>query len=78
MIGKIETNKHFLTEHVGTATGTVNGKEVKVDILVGGINKSPILQYKNKHFVLSWDDILELAEQAGLFKDDESKEEGAK
>lgn len=80
MIGKIETNKHFLTEHIGTATGTVDGKEVKVDILIGGINKAPILQYKNKHFILSWNDALELAEQAGLFEDEKTdeKKEGVK
>lgn len=56
--------KFFFTEHVGDAT--INEK-YKVELLVGGVTLSPIIKYGHKYFSLAWDDILQLAENAGLF-----------
>lgn len=64
--------KFFLTTRVGDAT--IN-KKYKVELLVGTVNLAPKVKYGNKYFSLGWDDILQLAENAGLFE--EEKEEGS-
>ena len=59
-----------LREHVGEGT-TADGKEFEISVAV---NMSPLVKYKKKFYSLSWDDILHLAEEKGLFdevKDDE-------
>lgn len=56
--------KFFFTEHVGDAT--IN-KKYKVELLVGAVNLAPIIKYGHKYFSLAWDDILQLAKNAGLF-----------
>ena len=73
MIGEIKEGL-FLTEYVGKDKGNVKGKEVEFELLVGAVNKAPIIHYGRKKFVLGWDDIVNLAEDAGLFEDDEESE----
>lgn len=65
-VGKILTNKFIMRNYVGDGTGKHNGKEVKFEMSTS-MNFAPIIKYNNKYFALGWDDILQLAEQAGLF-----------
>lgn len=61
-------NKFIMTQYVGDGSGTLdNGEQVKYKLLMA-MNCSPIVECGSKYFQLSWKDILNLAEQRGLFK----------
>lgn len=68
MIGTIHENKLFFSINVGDGT-TDSGK--KFNLAVGAGNMQPHVTYGKRTFELSWEEIIELAEQAGLFIDKE-------
>lgn len=73
MVGKIlEKNKMVIGTYVGNGSDKVNGKPVEYDLTVG-LNFSPSVRNTktNRTFVLSWQDIINLAEKAGLFEEEE-------
>lgn len=70
MTGTIYENKFFLHNHIGDAT-TDDGK--KFDLATNFADNSPLVVYKNRTYRLSWNDICNLAEEAGLFKEDDEE-----
>lgn len=56
----------FLREYVGDGE-TESGK--KFDLSVSAADRSPMIVCGKKGFHLSWDDILDLADKAGLFSE---------
>ena len=64
--GKIIKGDFFLRQHVGDAT-TPDGKEFEIATT---LNSAPLIVYRNKAFALSWEDICNMATDAGLFKED--------
>ena len=75
-VGTLDKNddpnkKHFyFTQFIGSGSGCTDaGREVEYELLSSAGNGAPIVQYKNRYFLLSWNDILQLAENAGLFKE---------
>lgn len=72
-IGKLHENALFLSVYVGEGSAKINGKECKFEMSVGASNYAPIVEYGKRKFTLSWEDILTLAEKAGLFNDEEVK-----
>lgn len=65
-IGKV-TSAWYLHTHVGDGQ-TDDGKGFEMSLTT---NMSPIVSYHGKKFVLTWNDIVLLAERAGLFTDEE-------
>lgn len=76
-IGTLHKNSMFFSVYVGEGTGKIKGKECKFEMEVGATNYAPIVVYNKRSFTLSWEDILKLAENAGLFEE-ENEEGGAK
>ena len=64
--GKIEKGGFFLRQYVGEATSS-DGKKFEIATTIQG---EPLIVYGNKMFKLSWNDICNMAEAAGLFKED--------
>lgn len=64
--GKIEKGGFFLRQYVGEATSS-DGKKFEIATTMQG---EPLIVYGNKMFKLSWNDICNMAEAAGLFKED--------
>lgn len=74
MVGEIlDKNKLIIGTHVGEGTGKVGGKTVEYT-LTTSLNFSPSVRNTKtgKTFILSWEDIVGLAEKAGLFEEEES------
>ena len=65
-IGTIHKNKYALHTHIGDGK-TDNGKAFEICVQ---INHAPFVRYGEKTFNLTWADIVELAERAGLFNDE--------
>ena len=78
MPGKIIDNKIVLTIHVGRASGKVKGKKVEFDLQYSMTNGNPVIHYKNKFFILTWEEIADLAEDAGLFEEGETEDANIK
>lgn len=55
----------FLREYVGEGT-TPDGQKFELAISCG--NAAPLVLVKSRAFILSWNDICKLAEDAGLFQ----------
>lgn len=72
-IGELHKNAMFFSVYVGEGSAKINGKECKFTMDVGATNYAPIVTYGKHSFTLSWEDILTLAEKAGLFNDEEVK-----
>ena len=66
-IGKILDNALFLRIGIGDGE-TEDGK--KFEFAVTGNCYEPLVIYGRRTFRLSWKDVVNLAEQAGLFKDE--------
>ena len=65
-VGTIHKDRYALYTQVGTGK-TDGGKEF--DICVQ-LNHAPFIRYGRKTFNLTWADLVELAERAGLFEDE--------
>lgn len=65
-VGTINTNKYALCTCVGNGK-TDDGKKFEICVQ---LNHAPFVRYGNKTFNLYWDDIVTLAERAGLFNDE--------
>lgn len=65
-VGTINTNKYALCTCVDLGT-TKDGKEYEICVQ---LNHVPFVRYGNKTFNLTWDNIVTLAERAGLFNDE--------
>lgn len=68
MLGTIHDNKAlFMSIHVGTASNDDSTFEICTSM-----NQSPLIRCveTGKWFSLSWQEILELAEEAGITKED--------
>ena len=65
-IGTINTNKYALHTFVGEGK-TDDGKKFEICVQ---LNHAPFVRYGNKTFNLSWNDVVTLAERAGLFNDE--------
>lgn len=70
--GKVVDNRHklFFTMSVGEGSFDLDGATVKFELMANIGSGAPLVKFGNRTFVLSWDDIIELAEQAGLFNDE--------
>lgn len=66
-IGKIETG-YFFRQYVGEGK-TEDG--IKFELCLSASSSAPIVICGKRAFILSWNDILNLAERAGLFKTEE-------
>ena len=66
-VGTIKTDEYFLFHEVGDGK-TNDGKEYKMREMF--FSYTPYVLYKGKSFVLTWTDIVTLAERAGLFNDE--------
>lgn len=72
---KIST-KPQITVFVGNGTVEIDdNKPVEFSIELGAVTNSPIITYKNKHFILTWEDICALAIASGLFESEEDTSE---
>ena len=65
-VGTINTNKYALHTFVGEGK-TDDGKKFEICVQ---LNHAPFVRYGNKTFNLSWNDVVTLAERAGLFNDE--------
>lgn len=61
-----------MVQEFGTATRDGLNKEIH---LQSGMSGCPIVGYGRKSFVLDWQDIVALAELAGIFDDEEETRE---
>lgn len=66
--GKIIKGGFILRQYIGEAT-TPDGKKFE---LATTMNNSPMVLYRNKVYVLSWNDICNMASDAGLFENNGS------
>ena len=66
-VGKIETG-YFFRQYVGEGK-TEDGTEF--ELCLSASSSAPIVICGKRAFILSWNDILNLAERAGLFKTEE-------
>ncbi len=68
-------NKFIMTEYVGEGRGSLdNGQKINYELLLA-MDRAPVIKYGEKYFLLSWEDILNLAEKKGLFeKEDKANE----
>ena len=64
-IGIVKTNRIPFGQKVGD--GDANGKPFQ--LYVGATTMSPMIYYNNKLYTLNWDEIVSLAEDAGLFEE---------
>lgn len=64
--GKIIKDDFFLRQHVGRATDP-DGKEFEI---ATALNDAPLIVYRGKAYSLPWEDICNMAAEAGLFKED--------
>lgn len=66
--GKICNTKdaHFLRFHAG---GGSTDKWQEFDLGVTAVEQTPIVFFKDKMFCLTWNDIILLADDAGLFNE---------
>lgn len=64
--GEILKGGFFLHQYVGEAT-TSNGKKFE---LATTMKNNPMIIHGNKAYVLTWNDICNMASDAGLFEDD--------
>ena len=64
-IGRIEKG-FFLQQFVGTVE--TQGKTM--ELCIGAMNGAPMVNYNGKHYILNWQDIVELAIDAGLLNED--------
>lgn len=74
IIGKIITpkNDRCIVPSIHVGEGTLeNGKKIEIATSWGS---EPIIIFEGKYFVLEWQEICELADKAGLFKQDDKKE----
>lgn len=67
VIGKVEEGV-FLRLHVAEGDVEIDGKEVKFELAVT-YSYTPLVLVGKKAFILSWEDIVNLAEEAGLFSE---------
>ncbi len=65
--GKVDTRLYF-RQYVGDGERE-DGKKFEIDVMN---DYSPAVYYNGKMFMLSWNDIVDLAELAGLFDDEVS------
>lgn len=63
--GKVDTRLYF-RQYVGEGERE-DGKKFEMDVMN---NYSPAVYHNGKTFMLSWNEIVELAELAGLFDDE--------
>lgn len=66
-IGQVKKNRLAFGTYVGDGSTEDNKK---FTLICGATTMAPVVQYENSIFTLSWEDILSLAERAGLFKED--------
>ncbi len=72
-VGELHTKKlYVLFEEVGTAT-LDNG--IEISLQVNAISRLPYIRYKERTYILYWEDILNLAKINGLFDDDKEVQE---
>lgn len=64
--GTIEKDSFIFRQYVGEATAS-DGKKFEIAMTMRG---EPLIVYGNKMYRLSWNDICNMAEAAGLFKED--------
>ncbi len=69
--GKIVTDKLHGKFLAGADITLPDGRTVQFAFSYGTDSHEPMVTLGNKTFVLSWEDIVELADSAGLFDDDE-------
>lgn len=75
-VGFVDRNKNhaYFTQHVGSGSGkTDDGREVEFECLTAAKTSSPIIRYKHNYYILTWNDILNLAEYVGLFDEETDK-----
>lgn len=66
-IGKVIKGCYRLSQYIGEGK-TENGKEFKSE---ASLRYEPIVAFGDSYFLLSWQDVVKLAEQAGLFADEQ-------
>lgn len=66
-IGKVKEG-FFLRQFVGDG---ITGNGTKFELAVSAANLSPMVLVGTKAFILSWNDICDLAERAGLFTEEQ-------
>ena len=54
--------------YVGGGSSKINGKEVKFELLTTW-KQEPMIKVGNKYFCLGWKDILQMAEDRGIFEE---------
>lgn len=62
-IGRIIQGRIVLSRSIGT--GSLAGKDF--EMLVGAITSQPLIKFNELYYALGWEDIVELADKAGLF-----------
>ena len=73
-IGKVSTNKYSLCSVIRDGK-TDDGKEFELCVQ---ISHAPFVRYGERTFNLTWNDIVKLAERAGLFNDEVAGNEYSK
>lgn len=67
-ITDISKEKVFIPSvYVGNGSTEINGKEVEFEFSTTW-KQTPIVKLGNKYFCLSWEDILQIAKDRGLFE----------
>lgn len=64
------TDGFLFRQYVGSGNAVLDGHTIEFSLNIGASSNAPIVGFGNKFFVLDWDDIIEMAEEAGLFKDE--------
>lgn len=71
---------YYFSEFVGSCTMTNDetGKETKFNLELGAVSRAPIIVNENngKSLALSWQDLVNLAIDSGILKDDVEVENG--
>ena len=65
-IGMVKKGRYRLSQYIGEGK-TDDGKEFKIEAT---LNYAPLVVFGDRYFVLSWPDVLMLAEKAGLFAEE--------
>lgn len=65
------TIKNQFSIYVGRGE-TPNGKEFSLEL--GAVTSSPMVNFNERRYLLSWEDIVQLAEDRGLFDSEEQNE----
>ncbi|MCH5162728.1 MAG: hypothetical protein J1G38_04490 [Clostridiales bacterium] len=68
--GKVVDNALFFRQYVGSGDVVVDGQTVQFELSIGANTAAPMVALGNRIFLLDWEDIIALAEQAELFKDE--------